>query len=124
MRALRESRTIAIAFGVLTLLSVALLLGRDAWPRPLPAPAHDVLATLPLVLIVVAYVVHQGSRRVNAKEWARTALLASAFLFWAANQLLSNPHLATLCNDLAIGAFVVDVFLVVIGRPATLPDLR
>jgi hypothetical protein len=46
-------------------------------------------------------------------------MLAAAFLLWAANQFWPDSTPATLFNDLAIGLFVLDVFLVVIGWPAT-----
>jgi hypothetical protein len=42
--------------------------------------------------------------------------------FWAANQLLPTLRLATLFNDIAIALFVLDVFLVMVGWPATSPD--
>jgi hypothetical protein len=49
-------------------------------------------------------------------------MLAVAFLFWAANQLWPDLRQATLFNDIAIALFVLDVFLVMIGWPATSPD--
>jgi hypothetical protein len=49
-------------------------------------------------------------------------LLAIAFLFWAANQLWPGSAYATLFNDVAIALFVLDVFLVIVGWPATSPD--
>jgi hypothetical protein len=55
-------------------------------------------------------------------EFAKAAMLAVAFLFWAANQIWPNLPQATLFNDIAIGLFVLDVFLVIIGWPATSPD--
>jgi len=49
----------------------------------------------------------------------KAILLAIAFLFWSANQLWPNLSQATLCNDIAIALFVLGVFLVMIGWPAT-----
>ncbi len=49
-------------------------------------------------------------------------MLAVAFLFWAANQLWPNLPQATLFNDVAIALFVLDVFLVMVGWPASSPD--
>ena len=45
-------------------------------------------------------------------------MLAAAFFFWAANQSSdrSCPR-RLLLNDIAIGLFVLDVFLVIIGSP-------
>jgi hypothetical protein len=52
----------------------------------------------------------------------KTIILASAFLFWAANQAWPMLHQATLFNDLAIALFVVDVLLSMKGRPIQLPE--
>jgi hypothetical protein len=49
-------------------------------------------------------------------------MLTVAFLFWAANQLLTNYCQATLINGIAIAFFVLDVFLVLVGWPATSLD--
>jgi hypothetical protein len=48
----------------------------------------------------------------------RAMLLAAAFLFWAANQFWPNLPQASLFNDIAIGLFVLDVFLAMVGWPA------
>ena len=49
-------------------------------------------------------------------------MLAVAFVFWAANQFWPDLRQAILFNDIAIALFVLDVFLVMIGWPATSPD--
>jgi len=103
--------------GVLTLVSLGPLLVWDASPGLFPARAHDVLAAAPLTLIAVAYLVYQGMRRVPATELAKAALSAVAFVLWALNQLLPDNPLATLFNDLAVAAFVLDVALVIFGWP-------
>jgi hypothetical protein len=110
-------RAVPAALGVLTLLSACALLASDAVPHLFPAEAHAFLAALPLVLIAAAYVVYQAIRRAPPLEWAKAAILALAFLSWAANQICANPRLAALFNDLAVAAFVFDVFLVIIGWP-------
>jgi hypothetical protein len=109
--------TIAAILGAVTLVSVGALLACDAFPDVFPAHAHDLVSALPLILIALAYVAYQADRRVSPMAWARTAIVALAFLLWAANQLWSVRHLAVLFNDLAIGAFVIDVFLTIIGWP-------
>lgn len=53
---------------------------------------------------------------------AKAGLLAVAFLLWAANQFWPNLSAATLLNDGAIGLFVLDMFLVIVGWPSTSPD--
>jgi cbb3-type cytochrome oxidase subunit 3 len=102
-------------------MSVAALLAFDASPRLLANRAHDYVAALSLVLIALAYVVYQAVQRAPPKDWAKTLLLALAFLFWAANQLSSDREAALLFNDVAIAAFVLDVIFVIVGRP---PEAR
>ncbi len=55
-------------------------------------------------------------------ELVKAIMLAVAFLFWAANHLWPDIPLATPFNDIAIALFVLDVFLVIIGWPAGIPD--
>jgi len=55
-------------------------------------------------------------------EWVKAILLAVAFFFWAANQFWPNLHHGTILNDIAIALFALDVFLVMIGWPASSPD--
>lgn len=102
--------------GQITLFSVLLLFALDAFPRRFPARAHDVLGALPLALIAATYLVYQATRRPNGAELLKALLLAAAFLFWAANQFWPDAPAATLFNDLAIGLFVFDIFLVIVGR--------
>ena len=54
--------------------------------------------------------------------FVKAALLAAAFLFWAANQFWPDSKQATLWNYVAIALFVLDVFLVMIGWPAASGD--
>lgn len=118
----RAHRALAVILGVVTLASVAVLFAWDAFPRLFPAKAHDVLAAFPLALIAVAYLVYQAAHRPARLEVVKAVLLAIAFLFWAANQFWPDISQATLFNDIAIGLFVLDVFLVMIGWPGTSPD--
>ena len=118
----RAHRALPVILGVVTLASVAVLVAWDAFPRLFPARAHDVLAAFPLAMIALAYLVFQTARRPARLEAIKAVLLAAAFLFWAANQFWPDLPQATLFNDVAIALFVLDVFLVIIGWPATLPD--
>jgi hypothetical protein len=104
---------------VFTLMSVGLLAACDAFPNLFPAPTHDLLAAVPLVSIALAYAAYQAARRASGAEWAKTALVAVAFFFWAANQVCRDRRLATIFNDVAIAAFVLDVFLVIVSKPAS-----
>jgi hypothetical protein len=108
--------------GVVTLASVVVLFAWDAFPGLFPARAHDFLASFPLAMIAFAYLVYQTAHRPALLEFVKAILLAVAFLFWAANQLWPDLHQATLFNDIAIALFVLDVFLVIIGWPASSPD--
>ena len=103
----------------MTLAAVAALLLEDAAPRMVPARSHEVLAAFSLATIAVAYVIFQFVRRAGLAEMGKAILLAAAFLFWAANQYWPNLPQAGLFNDIAIGLFVLDVFLVIsISSPA------
>ena len=118
----RAHRSLPLILGVVTLASVGVLFAWDAYPRLFPARAHDVLAAFPLAMIAFAYIVYQCVRRPARMEFAKAIMLAAAFLFWSANQLWPDLPQATLFNDLAIALFVLDVFLVMVGWPATSPD--
>lgn len=118
----RAHRAAPVLLGALTLASVAVLLVWDAMPRLFPANAHNLLGALPLALIAVAYLVYQTIRRPGSAELFKAALLATAFLFWAANQYWPDSPRSTLYNDVAIALFVLDVFFVLVGWPASSPD--
>jgi hypothetical protein len=118
----RAHRALPVILGVVTLASVGVLIVWDAFPQLFPANAHDVLAAFPLAMIAVAYLVYQSAHRPARLEAVKAVLLAVAFLFWAANQFWPSLRQATLFNDIAIALFVLDVFLVMAGWPATSPD--
>jgi uncharacterized membrane protein len=94
----------------------------DAFPQLFPARAHDTLASFPLAMIALAYIVYQCALRPVRMELIKAIMLAVAFLFWAANQLWPDLRQATLFNDIAIALIVLNVFLVIVGWPATSPD--
>jgi len=110
-------RGLAVALGALTLVSVIVLLVWDATPASFPASAHLVLGAVPLALIAVSYLLYQVHARPPRAHVLRAVSLALAFLCWAENQLLGDGRLATLFNDLAIGLFVFDIILTMIGWP-------
>jgi hypothetical protein len=112
------SHRLSVALGILTLLGAGLLLIWDGFPGLFPNNAHDFLGAFPLATIAVAYLIYQCAQRPPWGEWVKAALLAAAFLFWAANQLWPNLRQAVLFNDIAIGLFVFDVFLVTVRPPA------
>jgi hypothetical protein len=118
----RAHRAIPVVLGVVTLVSVAVLLAWDVNPKLFPSKAHGVLAACPLATIAVAYVLYQSAHRPAPTELVKAIMLAVAFLFWAANQFWPDLPEATLFNDIAIALFVLDVFLVILGWPTTSPD--
>jgi hypothetical protein len=118
----RTHRILPVVLGAITLASVGVLFAWDAFPRFFPANAHNILGAFPLAMIALAYLAYQSAHRPPRKELFKAVLLAVAFLFWAANQLWPDSAQATLYNDIAIALFVLDVFLVMIGWPATSPD--
>ena len=118
----RAHRTTPVILGILTLLSVAVLLVWDFVPTRFPADAHAFLGALPLAMIAITYLLYQSVHRPPWRELVKAILLAAAFVLWAANQLWPKSALATLWNDIAIALFVLDVFLVIVGWPATSPD--
>ena len=117
----RLQRTLPASAGVLALLSVGALLICDASPRHFPANVHDTLATLPLVLAAIAFLLLQAVRRARLAEWAKATILAVAFLFWGASQIWEDRAIAMLCNDMAVALFVLDVVLVIFGWPSDIP---
>ena len=70
-----------------------------------------------MALIAITYLLYQAAKRPIAVEFVKAALLAAAFLLWAANQFWPQARPATLLNDLAIALFVLDIVLVVVGWP-------
>ncbi len=115
-------RATPVILGTITLLFVVLLFVGDAKPKLFPPRTHDFLGAIPLALTALAYLVYQSVRRPGAAELFKAVLLALAFLLWAGNQFWPDAPLATLLNDIAIALFVLDVFLVMIGWPASSPD--
>jgi uncharacterized membrane protein len=118
----RVHRAAPVIIGVITLAATGVLLAWDAFPGYFPARTHDLLAAFPLAAIALAYLVYQTAHRPPFRELVKAVLLSAAFVFWAANQLWPDAPQATLLNDLAVALFVLDIFLVMIGWPATSPD--
>jgi hypothetical protein len=118
----RGRRVLPVILGAVTLAAVGVLFVWDALPGWFPARSHDFLAAFSLGMIALAYTVYQIAHRPARMEFLKAVMLAVAFLFWAANQLWPNLPQATLFNDIAIALFVLDLFLVMLGWPATSPD--
>jgi hypothetical protein len=116
-------RIVPLALGILTLAAVVLLFIEDADPRLFPMGSHEFLAAASLAAIALAYLIFQWSQRRTFADLAKPILLAAAFLFWAANQFWPNLPQAGLFNDIAIGLFVLDIFLVIAARPAAKGDV-
>jgi len=95
------------------------LLVWDIRPQLFPSQAHALLGAFPLAMAALTCVAHQAEQSAVLRDWFKTALLAAAFLFWAANQCLSDARAAIFCNDVAIALFILDLVLVIAFRPAT-----
>jgi hypothetical protein len=113
----RARRFLPLILGAVALVDVLLLLVGDADPRLFPAQSHALLASSSLAVIACTYLIFEVAHRRAAAHLAKAAVLAVAFLFWAANQFWSSLPQASLFNDIAIGLFVLDVFLVIAGWP-------
>lgn len=118
----RARRLLPLVLAGATLAVVMLLFVEDAAPRLFPAGSHEFLAALSLAMIACASLIFQGLNRHSAMEMTKAILLSAAFLFWAANQYWPNLPAAGLFNDIAIGLFVFDVFLVIAGWPRAQKD--
>ena len=118
----RAQRATPMVLGIITLAGVAALFVWDANPALFPAGGHNFLGAFPLAMIALAYLLYQWAHRPSPAELIKAITLAAAFLFWAANQFWPNLPQATLFNDIAIGLFVLDIFLVILGWPASSGD--
>ena len=67
----RARRAIPLVLGLVTLISVAVLLAWDVNPKFFPARAHDLLAAFPLAMIAIAYLLYQSARRPGVREFAK-----------------------------------------------------
>lgn len=118
----RAHRFLPVLLGLIALVSTGTLFVWDAAPGLFPATMHYAVGAFSLAMIAVAYLVYQIVRRAPGVELVKAVMLSAAFLFWAANQVCRNPRMAALCNDIAIALFILDVFLVIAGLPASSPD--
>jgi len=118
----RFLHTMPAAVGGAALLSVGLLFLWEIFPKLFSIRSHDFLAAFPLAAIALAYLSYKAVQRSAPREFLKAILLAIAFLFWAANRFWPDCREAMLFNDIAIALFVLDIFLVMIGRPAGFSD--
>jgi hypothetical protein len=93
--------------------SAVVLLGWDGLAGPAATGAHRVLSALPLLLIAAAALGWQAWQRAGRATLVKTMILAAGFGCWATGQLVSAPAPSAVCNDVAIGLFVLDAALVV-----------
>lgn len=93
--------------------SAVVLLGWDGLAGPAATGAHRVLSALPLLLIATAALAWQARQRAGRATLVKTVILAAGFGCWATGQLVSAAGPSAVCNDLAIGLFVLDAALVV-----------
>jgi hypothetical protein len=117
----RTHRYAPVFLGAVTPCLVLALRVRDAIPRLFATGVHDSLGAISLALIAVSYFMYQSIRRPGAAELFKAGLLAIAFLSWAVSQYWPEKPLAAVFNDVAVALFVLDVFLVMLGWPASAP---
>jgi hypothetical protein len=115
-------RIVPLLLAAITLPCLCSLLIWDVRPKLFPPNAHALLSAFPLVMIAFAWLAHHAAQRGSPRDWLKAALLAAAFLFWATNQCLRDPRAATVCNDIAIALFVLDL-LCIIAAPFVIPEL-
>lgn len=118
VRLCRAGKIAAVLIGVFTLAALSILALRDVFPGVFPGWAHDFLAAFSLSAIALAYLAYQLACRPTCAQFLRAIMVAAAFFFWAANQYWSSLPQAAIFNDIAIGLFVVDLFLVIASRPS------
>ena len=74
----RAHRAIPLVLGVVTLISLGVLLAWHVNPKFFPARAHDFLAAFPLAMIATAYLLYQSARRPAATTPRRSVRSRSA----------------------------------------------
>ena len=67
----RAHRGMSLVLGVLTLVSLGVLLAWNVNPKFFPTGAHGFLAAFPLAMIAIAYLLYQSAHRPSAKESSR-----------------------------------------------------
>jgi hypothetical protein len=105
---------------LLATAALLLLIPLVAWnlaPARFAARAHDHLAPLPLAFISIAQFLGQLGQRPGRRQVLQAAMLSTGFLLWAATQLWPDAPRALVWNDVAIGLFVVDLYLSVARAP-------
>lgn len=114
---IRSAMRAARFLGVAALAGSAALLLWHVAPGAFPNRTHEFLASFALGAVALAWLLWQASQKPGSRHLLRAVLLAAAFLFWSANQLWPDIRPATLFNDAAVGLFVLDVYLAMIGWP-------
>ena len=104
---------VPLLLAVFSVAGIVALLAWDIYPQHFPANSHSVLGAFPLAMIGLAWLARQAFQNASGREWLKAALLAAAFFFWAANQCVRDAHAATICNDIAIALFVLDLAVVI-----------
>jgi hypothetical protein len=74
----RAHHAMSLVLGVLTLVSLGLLLAWNVNPKFFPIRAHGFLAAFPLAMIAIAYLLYQSAHRLSAKELLKAMMLAVA----------------------------------------------
>jgi hypothetical protein len=118
----RPHRFIPVILGSAALAAVVALFAWDFSAKLFPPRRHDLLSGFSLATIAFAYLIYEAAHRPSILDMVKAILLALAFLFWAANQIWPALPQVLLFNDIAVGMFVLDVFLVMAGWPPARED--
>lgn len=114
----RALRLISLMLAAFAIAGICALLVWDVRPQLFAPKAHALLGAFPLAMIAFTWLLHHALQRASFRDSLKAILLSTAFLLWAANQCLSNLRLATVCNDIAIALFVLDLVFIIASRPS------
>ena len=109
-------RHLRAAIAVLTmcaLIASALMLATDAYPTLAARLSHSRASAAPLILIGLAYLSLATFARAGFFEFIKRALLASAFILWGIDQLMTAGPLSKLIGDVVITLYVFDLSLMI-----------
>ena len=112
-RLVRSPAAAAVTFGAAATVSCGALAALDVLPG-VPTRAHDVVSSLPLLLVAAAFLAHQLRTRTPLGARVKAVFLSAAFVAWALYQLLPDVPHSVLFNDVAIVLFTLDIAVVVL----------
>jgi hypothetical protein len=111
-------RNIAIALGVLAVVSGVLLLIKDAGVNIFPGLPTSMISATPLLLVAIAFLIAQPTMRPSGMELLKNILLAATFLLWGVVQLMPQGALSARLGNVVILLYVVDLaWVILLAKP-------